>query len=67
MQKEYIISGMTCNSCVANVKQSLEELEEVKSALIKLKPPQGKLELLRPVSTEVLQKVIGDYAIEEVT
>ena len=66
MKQTYIIHGMTCNGCVAKVKQSLKALQEVKTADIQLEAPQGKLELLKPVSLDVLQKAIGDYQIEKV-
>ena len=65
MEKEYIIKGMTCNSCVANVKKSLETLKDVEDAIIQLDAPQGKLKLHKPLSIDVLQEAIGHYEIQE--
>lgn len=55
---------MTCNGCVAKVKQSLEMLDEVEKADIQLAEPQGTLSLNRSVPLAVLQKAIGKYKID---
>lgn len=66
MVKEYKIEGMTCGGCVANVKKSLEFLQEVEKADIQLVAPQGKLTLKNSVSTQTLQEAIGHYKIQEI-
>jgi copper chaperone CopZ len=66
MVKEYIIKGMTCNGCVSSVKKSLEAIKGVEEAIIQLESPQGKLKLQQSLDTEILQKAIGHYQIEEI-
>ncbi len=65
MIKEYTIEGMTCGSCVARVKQSLEGLVAVESADIQLMAPQGKLKLKEPIDLSKLKEAIGHYEIKE--
>lgn len=65
MQKEYIITGMTCNGCVNKVKKSLETVNGVLEANIQLKSPQGNLKLKNPIPLTVLQDAIGHYEIKE--
>lgn len=66
MEKEYIITGMTCNGCVAKVKKSLEAIKGVEEANIQLGAPQGKLKLQNPVPINILQEAIGHYKIQEI-
>jgi len=65
MQKEYTITGMTCNGCVNSVKKSLETLPEVESATIDLEAKKGILQLKEPIAIEILQQAIGHYQIQE--
>ena len=65
MQKEYTITGMTCNGCVNSVKNKLESLPQVKSAIIDLADQQGILELKQAVGIDKLQETIGHYQIRE--
>lgn len=66
MQKEYIITGMTCSGCVNKVKKSLETVNGVLEANVKLENPQGTLKLKNPIPLTVLQNAIGHYEIKEV-
>lgn len=66
MIQKYNIQGMTCNGCVAKVKQSLERLDGVEKADIQLVEPQGKLTLNHSVPLPVLQEAIGRYRIKTV-
>ena len=66
MEKEYIITGMTCNGCVANVKKSLEKVNGVQEAIIQLDAPQGKLILQDSIPINDLQNAIGHYKIQEI-
>ena len=66
MVKQYSISGMTCDNCVAKVKESLEALDPVEEATISLDSPNGILVLDQDVDIELLQSslnAIGDYTI----
>jgi len=67
MQKEYTISGMTCNGCVASVKKALESLPEVKSAEINLATRVGILQQNSTIPLEKLQAKLGHYQIREQT
>ena len=67
MEKQYTISGMTCSSCVAKVKQSLEELDQVDKAQIILEPPIGTLSMDQDISLSQLQQQLskaGSYTID---
>lgn len=66
MEKEYIITGMTCNGCVTYVKKSLEKVKGVQEAIIQLDAPQGKLILQDSIPINDLQNAIGQYKIQEV-
>ena len=65
MKKQYQISGMTCNGCVAKVRQGLEQLEGVEVLNVQLEIPQATLEIKNDTSLEQLQEVIGHYQITE--
>lgn len=66
MYKDYQITGMTCNSCVAKVKKSLESIVGVQEANIQLDAPQARLHLNRAMDIGVLQQAIGHYQIQEI-
>lgn len=66
MIKEYKIEGMTCGSCVAKVKQSLENLNAIESANVQLAAPQGTLKMKNPLQLATLQEAIGHYKIQEI-
>lgn len=65
MQKEYTITGMTCNGCVNSVKKNLESLPQVEKAVIELESKHGILQLRQPIKTAILQEAIGHYQIQE--
>ncbi|MEL6863480.1 MAG: heavy-metal-associated domain-containing protein [Bacteroidota bacterium] len=66
MQKQYHIQGMSCGSCVAKVKKSLEALPAVEVAKVQLEAPQGTLQLNQQLPLSALQTVVAPYHIEEV-
>ncbi|MEO6133485.1 MAG: MauE/DoxX family redox-associated membrane protein [Saprospiraceae bacterium] len=68
MKHEYMISGMTCNGCVATVKKNLEKVPGVTSAEVTLDPPVATLMMERHVPTEELKNALKEhpkYKIEE--
>ena len=68
MTHTYEISGMTCGSCVARVKNELLRLGDVSSADIKLQSPQARITMSRHIDTATLQEAIskaGNYHINE--
>ena len=59
MKKYYELAGMSCESCVNNVKQSLMELPDVTDAEVKLKPQGVLLTMTESIDTNVLQDQVG--------
>ena len=52
----YLISGMTCNHCVANVDKNVKSLEGVTDAQVDLQ--SGKVEVIGNVSDEKVASLI---------
>lgn len=65
MEKKIIIEGMSCNHCVAHVKEALSGIEGVLSAVVDL---DGKYALVNVnnVSDEVLKEAIEDEGYDVV-
>lgn len=65
MTHTYQITGMTCNGCVAGVKDALLKLPDVLSAEVSL-PDNATVTMQKHIQTGVLQKAIGTkYTITE--
>jgi len=67
MTHEYRIDGMTCSSCVANVKQALLKMPDVLSADVTL-PNKAVVQMQRHLTVPELQEAIspnGKYKISE--
>ncbi|MBL7838631.1 MAG: heavy-metal-associated domain-containing protein [Cyclobacteriaceae bacterium] len=67
MKHTYSLTGMTCSGCVVSVKSKLLMHPDVLSAEVTLDPQQAVIEMSRHVSTDELQKTIGNpkYTISE--
>lgn len=68
MTHKYIITGMTCGSCVARVKSELLKIGDVLGAEVQLDAPQAVITMSRHVATNKLQQAIsqaGSYTIIE--
>ena len=68
MTHKYSIVGMTCNNCVAKVKNELLKLGDIESAEVQLQSPQATITMSKHISTPILQQAIskaGNYAIKE--
>ncbi len=68
MTQTYSLSGMTCGSCVAKVKDALLKLGDVAAADVRRDPQQVTLDLQRPIPTSRLQAAVaaaGPYALRE--
>lgn len=66
MTHTYNITGMTCGSCVAKVKNALLKVGDVTAAEIQLQEPQGTITLQNHIPTKTLQEALtkaGNYAI----
>ncbi|ATD54464.1 heavy-metal-associated domain-containing protein [Clostridium chauvoei] len=59
MKKKILIEGMSCNHCVAHVKEALEALEGVSQVDVNL---EGKY---ATIETEVVDNIVLKEAIEE--
>lgn len=59
MKKYYELAGMSCESCVNNVKQALMELPNVTDAEVKLKPQGVLITMTESIDTNVLQDRVG--------
>lgn len=68
MTKTYFIEGMSCGSCVANVKTSLQKVEGVASADVQLQSPQAMIKMQSDISLNIFQDALnkaGHYKILE--
>lgn len=66
MKKEFAISGMTCGSCVAKVKATLQSYPQIKTAQIQLEFPQAIIESEISLDLQQLNQLLstqGDYVI----
>lgn len=59
LTQTYQLSGMTCTSCVAKVKSSLEQHSEVASAKISLEQKTATLQMSSDLKIETLQQLFG--------
>ena len=68
MTHTYNISGMTCNGCVANVKNELLKLGDITAAEVRLDAPQATLSMQKHIPITSLQNAVkkaGNYNITE--
>ncbi|TRX49668.1 heavy-metal-associated domain-containing protein [Fulvivirga sp. M361] len=68
MTKEYTVTGMTCNGCLAKVKRTINGIEEIQEATIQLEYPQAKItanESLNLKDINQALKKVGNYTISE--
>lgn len=68
MKKEYEITGMTCGGCVAKVKKTIEDINEVDAADIQLKYPQATITSVKPLNIAKINMLLGEvgnYLIKE--
>ncbi len=69
MEKQYTISGMTCEGCVSKVKKATEEIPGVKSVHIQLDYPQAVIEMDSEIPLDKLQTKLqsaGNYTIQQI-
>lgn len=68
MKTAYSVTGMTCGSCVAKVKESLEKLPGIEAADVQLEYPQATILTKINVATADLNravKSVGNYGVSE--
>lgn len=66
MKHEYIVEGMTCQSCVSKVKESLEAVKGVTSVDVNLDKETAEVAMSTHVKTSDLSSVLASkYALSE--
>ena len=66
MEHTYKISGMTCNGCVASVKEKLSRVSDVTDVMVDLQRQEAKVAMNRHVPTSTLKAALPDkYDISE--
>ena len=68
MTKEYTVTGMTCNGCVAKVKGTLEKVSGVDEVTVQLAYPQAKIETHKALDLTEINELLqekGHYTITE--
>ncbi len=68
MTKKYFIEGMSCGSCVANVKAAILKVEGVESAEVQLQFPQAMIKMENDIPTNIFQSALikaGHYEIHQ--
>ena len=63
MTKTYLITGMKCDGCVANVKEGLMQTEHVLSAEVDLSANTAIITMDKEIDLPILQAAIGAYVI----
>lgn len=65
---QYSVTGMTCGSCVAKVKEALEKLPEVENVTVQLEYPQAVISTHNEIDLATFRKAVksaGNYDISE--
>ena len=57
MTHKYSIVGMTCNNCVAKVKNELLKLGDIESAEVQLQSPQATITMSKHISTPIFSRL----------
>ena len=65
MEKNYEISGMTCDHCVMHVKNALEGVDGVESAAVDLKKGSARVVFSGDVGIDALKAAVDEagYAL----
>jgi copper chaperone CopZ len=63
MTHEYIITGMTCSSCVARVKDQLLRLGNVTAADVRLNPSRAIISMDKHIPTSILQQAVSNAGL----
>jgi len=67
MKHSYSITGMTCDGCVATVKEKIESHSEIISADVSLENQSAIIEMSNHISTSDLQNLIGGDSKYKIT
>lgn len=68
MQKEILISGMTCGHCVKRVENALFEIDGVHSVVVSLEDKRATIEAEGNVEDQLIKDAIDDigYTVEAI-
>lgn len=68
MTKTLTVDGMNCGHCVNAVRKALEQLEEVKSAVVNLEEGTALVELKSEIADSALVQAVKDagYGVESI-
>ncbi len=68
MKHTYILTGMTCNTCKTNVKESLQKVKGVKEAVVNLEKAEATIIMNNHIDIKTLQTALPEkYNITEKT
>ena len=61
MTHEYVITGMTCDNCVATVKKLIEGIPGVTAARIRRESPQASIDMAQHIPLATFQKALSTH------
>mgnify|MGYP003415526768 FL=1 len=64
MKKNIIVNGMSCQKCVAHVKEALEELKDVNVLDVNLETKIAVIESNQEINDEDIKSIIDEYGYE---
>jgi copper chaperone CopZ len=67
MTHQYLVKGMTCGGCVANVKKALESVPGVTSVEVKRETSNATVTMNHHIDTVTLQKAVKQYGNYELS
>lgn len=67
MTHQYVVKGMSCGGCVANVKKALESVPGVTKAEVKQESPNAIVTMSHHVDTAILQQAVKQYGNYELS
>ena len=67
MTHQYLVKGMTCGGCVANVKKALESVQGVTGVEVKRETPNAIITMDHHIDTTTLQKAVKQYGNYELS
>jgi Cu2+-exporting ATPase/Cu+-exporting ATPase len=68
MTHNYIVKGMSCAGCIANIKKALESVPGVTKAEVQKEAPNAVITMDHHIDTAILQQAVkqyGNYQLSE--
>jgi copper chaperone len=68
MKKLMLIEGMSCGHCVNHVKNALEDIAQVSSAVVDLESKNAVVDLKEDVDDDILKEAVEEagYDVKEI-